>query len=164
MSRMSPGSDARSEEHTSELQSPDTISYAVFCLKKKKVVEVSDTVGGEFLASHGADCDRYVLQALFAFFFLMIRRPPRSTLCQTLFPYTTLFRSRTPGWRPSAPRVAWSAPSPSRSEEHTSELQSPDTISYAVFCLKKKKKKIIKIHSLVSKKKTNYQKNKYKTK
>ena len=50
----------RSEEHTSELQSPVTISYAVFCLKK---------------------------------IFLMIRRPPRSTLPLTLFPYTTLFRS-----------------------------------------------------------------------
>src|SRR5213082_3991810 len=72
------------------------------------------------------------------FFFLMIRRPPRSTLCQTLFPYTTLFRSRAPGrspWRP------WCWCWPTRSEEHTSELQSPDTISYAVFCLKKKKKK-----------------------
>src|ERR1035441_10914844 len=55
----------------------------------------------------------------FYFFFLMIRRPPRSTL----FPYTTLFRSegkRRPGpWRASR-----SAPQHSRSEEHTSELQS----------------------------------------
>src|SRR5213082_2223781 len=82
------------------------------------------------------------LQSLFThFFFLMIRRPPRSTLCQTLFPYTTLFRSprrhppvrRTRGAAGRGP--AW------RSEEHTSELQSPDTISYAVFCLKKKKTK-----------------------
>src|ERR1043166_9831328 len=72
---------------------------------------------------------------LFFFFFLMIRRPPRSTL----FPYTTLFRSgfrflawlvRTRGCRPGAD---------SRSEEHTSELQSRFGISYAVFCLKKKK-------------------------
>src|SRR6185503_20948690 len=59
------------------------------------------------------------------FFFLMIRRPPRSTL----FPYTTLFRSRRRGsaagrspWRPSAP--ASSARRTPRSEEHTSELQS----------------------------------------
>src|ERR1039457_7514874 len=57
----------------------------------------------------------------FFFFFLMIRRPPRSTL----FPYTTLFRSVLP--RPedpdeSAPQVC---PGDSRSEEHTSELQSP---------------------------------------
>src|SRR5213082_3653601 len=76
----------------------------------------------------------------FFFFFLMIRRPPRSTLCQTLFPYTTLFRSRAPehGERRILgviPPWRWRR----RSEEHTSELQSPDTISYAVFCLKKKK-------------------------
>src|SRR3546814_2059888 len=96
----------------------------------------------------------------------MIRRPPRSTRTDTLFPYTTLFRSATaPVWRRStrgpciwcahrrgpcctrtgqrsssvptcgAPR-SWK----SRSEEHTSELQSLMRISYAVFCLKKKKK------------------------
>src|SRR6187200_2072673 len=76
----------------------------------------------------------------------MIRRPPRSTLCQTLFPYTTLFRSRAAcrRWgrlacRP-APRSATLRPAGRpRSEEHTSELQSPDTSSYAVFRLKKKK-------------------------
>src|SRR6266581_4798834 len=61
------------------------------------------------------------------FFFLMIRRPPRSTL----FPYTTLFRSRShSGTRRSTPAAGWSAWSRSwsrsrRSEEHTSELQSP---------------------------------------
>src|SRR3546814_8352868 len=134
-------------------------------------------------------------------FFLMIRRPPRSTRTDTLFPYTTLFRSRAgqhrrddradqdlgqpqrgpradagahlgagpgrrtarlgrqrrlasggpapgrgPGGRPlpadrdpgtADPR---DAPAPPRSEEHTSELQSLMRISYAVFCLKKKKK------------------------
>src|SRR3546814_1588441 len=94
------------------------------------------------------------------FFFLMIRRPPRSTRTDTLFPYTTLFRSagstRDPRHSPGV-----YAPSPShrsadatdarrqraeeagtgwcRSEEHTSELQSLMRISYAVFCLKKKK-------------------------
>src|SRR3546814_9450163 len=86
----------------------------------------------------------------------MIRRPPRSTRTDTLFPYTTLFRS---------PRIALPAVAPSamvsvgrmiarslsshhrqasispRSEEHTSELQSLMRISYAVFCLKKKKTK-----------------------
>src|SRR5213082_4009132 len=78
----------------------------------------------------------------FFFFFLMIRRPPRSTLCQTLFPYTTLFRSARCSWRcPPAGRHPRTWPT-CRSEEHTSELQSPDTISYAVFCLKKKKKNI----------------------
>src|SRR3546814_13461830 len=104
-------------------------------------------------------------------FFLMIRRPPRSTRTDTLFPYTTLFLSRermkkgvgrgrpTPlsGWR-AAPgarattrrrdlldgqtgmhdrRHARGALG--RSEEHTSELQSLMRISYAVFCLTKKK-------------------------
>src|SRR3546814_1224195 len=94
----------------------------------------------------------------------MIRRPPRSTRTDTLFPYTTLFRSRKcvsvylvahslPHLRPGIPdRAAASAPRPlaldnhapplelelSRSEEHTSELQSLMRISYAVFCLKKK--------------------------
>src|SRR3546814_3490986 len=98
----------------------------------------------------------------------MIRRPPRSTRTDTLFPYTTLFRSyhapvrlgqrRLPGraqWRGGdAPadgyRVAARCPvrhryrqscaaQDQRSEEHTSELQSLMRISYAVFCLKKKK-------------------------
>src|SRR5215212_10638018 len=65
----------------------------------------------------------------FCFFFLMIRRPPRSTL----FPYTTLFRSCASGVQPPAGRFG-SAPAiqgprsfgrpPARSEEHTSELQS----------------------------------------
>src|SRR5881628_2205187 len=68
----------------------------------------------------------------------MIRRPPRSTRQSTLFPYTTLFRSHSS-------RGRWSSDSPRpvrrrvRSEEHTSELQSLTDISYAVFCLKKKK-------------------------
>src|SRR3546814_2435308 len=105
----------------------------------------------------------------------MIRRPPRSTRTDTLFPYTTLFRSsggqqwsplfvvreelrRNPCpcrdvpagaasaasfsgrhaevTRPWAPRRPWRG---MRSEEHTSELQSLMRISYAVFCLKKKK-------------------------
>src|ERR1051326_9432276 len=73
------------------------------------------------------------------FFFLMIRRPPRSTL----FPYTTLFRSgssmlTTKLCVPAGTLVHLS----SRSEEHTSELQSHSFISYAVFCLKKKTKTI----------------------
>src|SRR3546814_7890071 len=104
----------------------------------------------------------------------MIRRPPRSTLTDTLFPYTTLFRSYSSGelvamriengrpvWQDTLARtgVATSEAmlsdidaSPAidegrvfaigqRSEEHTSELQSLMRISYAVFCLKKKKKK-----------------------
>src|SRR5881394_4128151 len=74
------------------------------------------------------------------FFFLMIRRPPRSTLDGTLFPYTTLFRSNDEArtWC----EVCGQVRRPDvRSEEHTSELQSHHPISYAVFCLKKKKKK-----------------------
>src|SRR3546814_1170533 len=98
------------------------------------------------------------------FFFLMIRRPPRSTRTDTLFPYTTLFRSayrvdisrgRNIGrvsseWfsRPDDERylsltelyaAVRARADRSRSEEHTSELQSLMRISYAVFCLKKKK-------------------------
>src|SRR3546814_16160409 len=80
-------------------------------------------------------------------FFLMIRRPPRSTRTDTLFPYTTLFRSWPcpSGGHPSPPRFFRRRRrphgSPCRSEEHTSELQSLMRISYAVFCLKKKKKR-----------------------
>src|SRR3546814_2516382 len=83
----------------------------------------------------------------------MIRRPPRSTRTDTLFPYTTLFRSARPSPRSTRPgNNASSVPNCSaitigaRSEEHTSELQSLMRISYAVFCLKKKKK-IKKIHT-----------------
>src|SRR3546814_6345483 len=75
----------------------------------------------------------------------MIRRPPRSTRTDTLFPYTTLFRSpvaRGGGVRAADRRAVYRAqPRRLRSEEHTSELQSLMRISYAVFCLKKKKKK-----------------------
>src|SRR3546814_5245243 len=89
----------------------------------------------------------------------MIRRPPRSTRTDTLFPYTTLFRSREiPRPRQDAADAGAGRHSRSprrgghrcragmerqllRSEEHTSELQSLMRISYAVFCLKKKKKK-----------------------
>src|SRR3546814_2250261 len=74
----------------------------------------------------------------------MIRRPPRSTRTDTLFPYTTLFRSPR-GVRPGnrlPKRRSRRSPRPTlRSEEHTSELQSLMRISYAVFCLKKKKTK-----------------------
>src|SRR3546814_12967028 len=102
---------------------------------------------------------------MFRFFFLMILRPPRSTRTDTLFPYTTLFRSRRAGYLRGRPRrlqsrsgtlrrlhadvqhvrpagglltAALDGRRP-RSEEHTSELQSLMRISYAVFCLKKKK-------------------------
>src|SRR3546814_7649499 len=92
---------------------------------------------------------------LYCFFFLMIRRPPRSTRTDTLFPYTTLFRSKAidSSRRQSIlKKLAWvhgldqscqdigGDLKAARSEEHTSELQSLMRISYAVFCLKKKKK------------------------
>src|SRR3546814_11678486 len=96
-------------------------------------------------------CFLYVVSSLFSvllvfFFFLMIRRPPRSTRTDTLFPYTTLFRSVLPDpWPPRPlPHACREArcPCATRSEEHTSELQSLMRISYAVFCLKKKKYKL----------------------
>src|SRR3546814_16778899 len=96
----------------------------------------------------------------YCLFFLMIRRPPRSTRTDTLFPYTTLFRSvehadrrgvgeeqpedqrhrgqRLLTARQQCQRLQLFARR-LRSEEHTSELQSLMRISYAVFCLKKKK-------------------------
>src|SRR3546814_7655587 len=101
------------------------------------------------------------MYTILRFFFLMIRRPPRSTRTDTLFPYTTLFRS---GHGDVAARGLCGLLDPDRSaqhdeigkahpvaeirldllidlrsEEHTSELQSLMRISYAVFCLKKKK-------------------------
>src|SRR3546814_12647323 len=101
------------------------------------------------------------------FFFLMIRRPPRSTRTDTLFPYTTLFRSQPTRLghlllcqarfhlveqiqhRLTLLAERGGADSTNiddrhRSEEHTSELQSLMRISYAVFCLKKKKDTITK--------------------
>src|SRR3546814_15166120 len=98
---------------------------------------------------------------LILFVFLMVRRPPRSTRTDTLFPYTTLFRSWSYGFGLAGIGMvaglivfvlgkkvllgAGEAPAPlsrgkelSRSEEHTSELQSLMRISYSVFCLKKK--------------------------
>src|SRR3546814_11173378 len=98
----------------------------------------------------------YLFGIYLFFFFLMRRRPPRSTRTDTLFPYTTLFRSRqydgTFRLKDAEGRdvhqfaklgvFAESIVIP-RSEEHTSELQSLMRISYAVFCLKKKKKVII---------------------
>src|SRR3546814_3406077 len=100
----------------------------------------------------------FFLICLVFVFFLMIRRPPRSTRTDTLFPYTTLFRSllgvllavlerveRRPqevlhdgGVLVGELRVHRER-TERRSEEHTSELQSLMRISYAVFCLKKKK-------------------------
>src|SRR3546814_885249 len=87
----------RSEEHTSELQSLMRISYAVFCLKKKK-----------------KNKNTYLISYMFSMivFFLRSRRPTRSTRTDTLFPYTTLFRSGA-GLRRHLPRRnAWRRRSP----------------------------------------------------
>src|SRR3546814_12902381 len=103
--------------------------------------------GVDILGVWNVDVSRLV------FFFLMIRRPPRSTRTDTLFPYTTLFRSAPASWpgcegrqRVTARRCGQlvhglraAGRAAMRSEEHTSELQSLMRISYAVFCLKKKK-------------------------
>src|SRR5688572_33176899 len=81
-----------------------------------------------------------VLLCFFFFFFLMIRRPPRSTL----FPYTTLFRSAWPPRRPlrseCASRARWLDNCASRSEEHTSELQSQSNLVCRLLLEKKKEK------------------------
>src|SRR2546430_11485282 len=88
-------------------------------------------------------CNALLAHVFFFFFFLMIRRPPRSTL----FPYTTLFRSRDVETAPPSPAAAAPAASagPSaeqgkRSEEHTSELQSQSKIVCRLLLEKKKKK------------------------
>src|SRR3546814_18567851 len=93
-----------------------------------------------------------ITDIIYTIFFLRIRLPPRSTRTDTLFPYTTLFRSgfmeslenqageRRTGRHSRIDRPAATQPAV-RSEEHTSELQSLMRISYAVFCLKKKKQK-----------------------
>src|SRR3546814_3590173 len=78
------------------------------------------------------------------FCFLMIRRPPRSTRTDTLFPYTTLSDLPPASGHPARRRLLGRSRERARedgprSEEHTSELQSLMRISYAVFCLKKKK-------------------------
>src|SRR3546814_4972684 len=105
----------------------------------------------------------------------MIRRPPRSTRTDTLFPYTTLFRStmgmighertgeelttisldpaKSPAVEYLKGSIYWHLDGtmqdmPIRSEEHTSELQSLMRISYAVFCLKKKKTQTKKRHTV----------------
>src|SRR3546814_18691512 len=87
----------------------------------------------------------YIRYHVLFVFFLMIRRPPRSTRTDTLFPYTTLFRSLLLAvlLGPHALREIFEIDLVAdRSEEHTSELQSLMRISYAVFCLKKKKKTV----------------------
>src|SRR6266581_2363889 len=123
-----------------------SISYAVFCLKKKMLERVLGSPDREKKMIGPVVRHARMIQAVHGYFiaraldlrylfFLMIRRPPRSTL----FPYTTLFRSRfrcgqtTRTARPPAPRHA-----SARDRKSTRLNSSHPSISYAVFCLKKK--------------------------
>src|SRR6056300_1395344 len=152
----------RSEEHTSELQSHSEISYAVSCLKKKNIPSASapappdnepakatDTPLSSAASSSRdvASCP-FLLSWIIFFFFNDTATTEIYTNLNTLS-YTTLFRSFL---------IVLKSPQRStilihllffiliiRSEEHTSELQSHSEISYAVFCLKKKKTKKKKI-------------------
>src|SRR5215203_5367836 len=140
----------RSEEHTSELQArqylvcrlllekknttaierePEHIAIDSDHLALKAVHEPADPVREPSLEGIGID---------YLFFFLMIRRPPRSTL----FPYTTLFRSRPAGWShrdDGCPPYRHLGSRGPRSEEHTSELQSRQYLVCRLLLEKKKK-------------------------
>src|SRR6056300_1724868 len=146
----------RSEEHTSELQSHSEISYAVFCLKKKKEEKAKGAqrqrVARRGVQLRGApegeqDTDQErrrsdLRREGFVFFFNDTATTEISTNLNTL---------SLPDALPISPvfskviavliTLGVVCNTPVRSEEHTSELQSHSEISYAVFCLKKKKKK-----------------------
>src|SRR5215210_8560605 len=104
-------------------------------------------------------CVSFLLFLFCSFFFLMIRRPPRSTL----FPYTTLFRSRPRARHPRPRGSARPSPRGPRSEEHTSELQSPMYLVCRLL-LEKKKTKIKKNKITKKKKKKNKKTKKQKKK
>src|SRR3546814_13029878 len=105
-----------------------------------------EMISNHWVQYHIVEC---LLVSVVVIFFLMIRRPPRSTRTDTLFPYTTLFRSRRVesalGWGAAGPPPPGEGDHAKhgggarevfpRTEEHTSELQSLMRISYAVFCL-----------------------------
>src|SRR3546814_10320605 len=110
-----------------------------------------------------------ILLVMFFFFFVMLRRPPRSTRTDTLFPYTTLFRSAGQAGgegdgvlfsdadiKIASRKALLEFDQAARSEEHTSELQSLMRISYAVFCLKKKKQNSTSVQMITSKIKIKY--------
>src|SRR6266487_4612235 len=129
-----------------------SISYAVFCLKKKKTFKAIKLLKIRelwdlplMLRLQLFFCIRTLAihvdqqQWLCLFFFLMIRRPPRSTL----FPYTTLFRSRrrTHAGGQGTETAACEMPGSRVDRKSTRLNSSHPSISYAVFCLKKKKQK-----------------------
>src|SRR5574341_404780 len=136
----------RSEEHTSELQSP-TNRVCRLLLEKKKLKKMTflDLLEPFYAMLEPVIMITYFLHfplqiyfLSFLFFFLMIRRPPRSTL----FPYTTLFRSGrtyTASVDLNFPLTRILSLGPDR--KSTRLNSSHQLISYAVFCLKKKKKK-----------------------
>src|SRR6267142_1455030 len=146
----------RSEEHTSELQSHVNLVCRLLLEKKKTEADAHRSRHGEPQRDRNnrrppeagvrVQCTRaYGDRAAVAdvapsslFFFLMIRRPPRSTL----FPYTTLFRSLA---KPNIKSATWNPAGVQRQffgerSEETRLNSSHMSISYAVFCLKKKKK------------------------
>src|SRR5476649_660355 len=149
----------RSEEHTSELQSHSDIVCRLL-LEKKKTDFVDAAVGAVSDVDVAGVAGLLVVpvddvDVAVGFFFLMIRRPPRSTL----FPYTTLFRSgRDPGGDRgrACGHPEWGQVGRRRSEEHTSELQSHSDLVCRLL-LEKKKKKIKTKAS--KKKKKNKKKN-----
>src|SRR3546814_1879314 len=124
------------------------------------------------------ECEVHVFHNTeYLFFFLMIRRPPRSTRTDTLCPYTALFRSAS---RPSSPKPTSKPATASaacvsfvgrfpgrcrtRSEENMSEVQSLMRLSYAVFCLQKIKTHQPSTHLLLTiRLKNNYTHNNIKT-
>src|SRR5215207_6498067 len=153
--------------------SHEWISYAVFCLKKKKKVYAWSSAGEDGIGTgvvNGPDPKRLVYGACVVarlpcfpleagpvlFFFLMIRRPPRSPL----FPYTTLFRSppprrrRAPADRRADPRGRGRRAGDG-DRKSTRLNSSHEWISYAVFCLKKKTKRYNTPRTKNHKKETN---------
>src|SRR6266536_4767798 len=87
----------------------------------------------------------FCMLVISSFFFLMIRRPPRSTL----FPYTTLFRSPRPGRLAAVCRQRRSQPARRGDRKSTRLNSSHEWISYAVFCLKKKIKIVLFVVALI---------------
>src|SRR5574344_2183969 len=135
----------RSEAHTSELQSPDQLVCRLLLEKKNKInfIVIQTIMRTKTLTSVGCISIHRPVSILGRaprFFFLMRRRPPRSTL----FPYTTLFRSavvlfgyvRQNLWQMIFIDVHCAVVSV-RSEEHTSELQSPDHLVCRLLLAKK---------------------------
>src|SRR6266478_5262295 len=141
----------RSEEHTSELQSQSNLVCRLLLEKKKRTTfSISggkthwDTIAsyprrGFWRISSTSSAVRLPRFSIIAFFFLMIRPPPRSTL----FPYTTLFRSASscPTSIPTCPRGPTRRGRTATDRKSTRLNSSHSQISYAVFCLKKKQTK-----------------------